>query len=445
MNPGNKAEHDNQAGDAGPATRPWGWIGELSRVARLTVRRELTAAVPLAVMTGVLTASFCGLVAYKGLGAPKYFATTIISCNMLGIMLGGTLTGLLHHRPKVMYLKYVILATSVIMITVAVTPWVEERYQVGLYVFLGQIILIQLGLGMMVTLRSAIWRSNYPGAHRGKVIMVIGLVNSATIAASIAGFTAMMDRLSASFGSVYCVCGVFGVGAAFLMGRIRVHRERGTLRQLTENHMKRPHMLAGLGVLRTDKRFRHYMSWQMFSGFSTMIIETILVFIIIDAFESNWFEGGSALAAIPMLVTGLSSPFWASLFDRTDIFHMRFYGALFWASSRVMLGIAVWQGSMPLLLVSRILAGMAMGGGLIAWRLGHMTFAPAAQDSLYISAHIGLTGLRGIVAPFAGLALLELEILGPHGMWLIFISAACQITAGLAFRHMGKSHVARTE
>ena len=92
--------------------------------------------------------------------------------------------------------------------------------------------------------------------------------------------------------------------------------------------------------------------------------------IIIDVFESNWLEGGSVLAAIPMLIAGISSLFWAQLFDRTDIFTMRFYASVTWAASRVVLAIAVFTGSMPLVLFSRVVAGVALGGGMSAWRLG---------------------------------------------------------------------------
>ena len=438
MNAGNRAASDDIPGERGPSRTRLGWIGELSRVTRLTARRELIAAAPLAVMGAVLTGPFCGFVAYKGLEAPEVLVTTILACNMLGMMLGGTMAGLLHHRPKVACLKYVLLGISVIMLTISVTPWAERHYHVGAYVFLGQIFLAQLGLGMMITLRSAVWRTNYPTAHRGKIVMVIGLAMAVANFVAITLFTAGMDHLSISFGNVYVISGVFGIFSAFLMGRIRLHRERQILRGLTENSARRPHILAGLAVLRTDRRFRRYMSWQMFSGFSTMIVETILVFIVTDVFASNWLEGGSALAAIPMLVAGASSPFWAGLFDRTDIFRMRFYGALAWALSRVMLGVAVLMGSMELLFVSRVLAGTAMGGGMIAWRLGHMAFAPVSEDSLYMGAHIGLTGLRGIVAPFIGVALYRLDILGPHGVWLIFMSAGCQCLAGMAFRRMGK-------
>ena len=436
MSPGNTPESGDIAGETGPTRARLGWIGGLSRVTRLTVRRELTAAVPLAVMGAVLTVPFSGFVARKALAAPDYLLATIVSCNMMGMMLGGMLAGLFHHRPKISCLKYVLFGVAAISATIALTPYAERYYGVGEYVFLVQIFLAQLSLSMMITIRSSVWRTNYPTAHRGKIVTVISLVMCVANFGTIMVCTGAMDHLGISFGVVYLICGAFGVLAAFLMGRIRIHRERRTLRELAANKPDRPAIFAGLAVLRTDRRFRVYMSWQMFSGFSTMVVETILIVIIADVFESNWLEGGSALAAIPMLVAGISSVFWAGVFDRVDIFRMRFYGAMVWVSSRVTLGVAVLLGSMPLVLVSRVLAGIAMGGGMIAWRLGHMSFAPASQDSLYMGAHIGLTGLRGIVAPFIGIALYHLDFLGPNGVWLIFISAACQTIAGLAFRRM---------
>lgn len=414
-------------------------MGDLSRVARLTARREFFAAIPLGITSAVLTVPFCGFVALKALHASEYLLATILACHMAGLVLTATMVGLFHHRPKAKAIRFLLFILSAVLATFALTPYVEQNYRLGAYVFLVQIFLAQLCLGLMLTIRSAIWRTNYPTAHRAKVVVLIGLLMSVTNFVAITAFTAAMDYWSISFGTVYLVSGISGIAAALLMGRIRVHRERQHLREINKNKSDRPFILAGLAVLRTDHRFRKYMSWQMLSGLSTLVIETILIVIITDVFESNWLEGGSALVAIPMLIAGVSSLFWAQLFDRTDIFTMRFYASVTWAASRVVLAIAVFTGSMPLVLLSRVVSGIAMGGGMIAWRLGHMAFAPQSEDSLYMGAHIGLTGLRGLVAPFIGIYLYHVTFLGPHGTWLILISAACQITAGLAFLRMRKT------
>ena len=58
-----------------------------------------------------------------------------------------------------------------------------------------------------------------------------------------------------------------------------------------------------------------------------------------------------------------------------------------------------------------------------------MEFAPKDQDALYMGTHVSLTGIRGIIAPFCGIALYQ--VMG--AMWLFGITAAVQIVCAMAF------------
>ena len=71
----------------------------------------------------------------------------------------------------------------------------------------------------------------------------------------------------------------------------------------------------------------------------------------------------------------------------------------------------------------------------MAWRLGHMAFAPKEKDALYMGAHVSLTGLRGMLAPIVGLYLYR--VMGANGgLWLIAISMTVQVVAAFGFRTM---------
>ena len=71
----------------------------------------------------------------------------------------------------------------------------------------------------------------------------------------------------------------------------------------------------------------------------------------------------------------------------------------------------------------------------MAWRLGHMAFAPKEKDALYMGAHVSLTGLRGMLAPVVGLFLYN--VMGANsGLWLIAISLTAQVVAAFGFRSL---------
>lgn len=426
------APGSQRTGDTRPRSADhWGWLGEISRVARLTVRREFVATIPLAGLYAVTGMGFCGFVGRKALNLPDELLAVLMASNFLGLLLVGPLIGFFHRARKVAALSRILLLISLTLITVVVTPTLAYWAP---YLFLLQIFLAQTGVALTVPLRATIWRVNYPAVHRGKIFMIISLCLTLGVSTVIFIYTAAMDHLGLEYPYIYGISGVCGIAAAYLFSRVRIHHERRTLRQAQEEGNPVP-LLAGLAVLKTDRRFRIYMSWQMLNGFATLMIETVLVVILADTFKSNWLEGGSAITAVPFLANAITLLFWARFYDRYDIFTVRFYAAMCWALSRAVLILGVWQGSIIIIMLSRLVSGAAMGGGQMAWRLGHMAFAPRDKDALYMGAHVSLTGLRGIIAPVVGLYLYR--VLGANGgLWLIAISLTAQVVAAFGFRSL---------
>ena len=415
-----------------------GSLSNISRVARLTVRRELMASVPLSVVIAVLGNTFCGFIGRKALEMPDGMLAALMACNMTGLLLAGPLVGFFQTKGKVKALSHALLLLSAILLTVSLTPSGGKAYRLGAYAFLVQIFLCQIGLSLVTTLRSSIWRSNYPVQYRAKIVVIISLCVTIFGSISIIVYTSAMDHLGLSFKSVYFVSGLMGLFGSYLFSRIQIRRERQTLRNALGSGTGEIRVLAGLKVLLIDGHFRQYMAWQMLNGFATLMIEGIGVVVIVsDVFQSGWLLGGTTLTAVPLLVSGLAGLFWASLFDRSNIFTMRIYGTLFWALSRMVMVCAVFYQSIEIFLLSRIISGVAMGAGQLSWRLGHMAFAPAEKDSVYMGAHVSLTGFRGIIAPFLGIYLYRLDWLGPHGAWLIGLTALCQVFAAWGFYRMG--------
>ncbi|MBN1766395.1 MAG: MFS transporter [Sedimentisphaerales bacterium] len=424
-----------------PSSRPYkSWWTHLSRFTRLTLNRELAASIPLSAILAVLDNSFCGFIGRKALNMSDFQLAALIACNMMGLVLAGPLIGFFHHGRKISVLTKTLVLVSIILTAIAFTPESERMNQLGAYLFLLQVFLAQIGIALVTTLRSSLWRANYPAGHRGKIVVIIALCITLSRSAIVLLYTAAMDHLGFTYKDIYLISGLVGLGAVVFYSRLRIRGEKQTLRNAV-NHEQAPiRLFAGLVVLKTDPVFGKFMAWQMLNGFSTMLIEgAVLVVIINDVFESNWLEGGLALTVISVLLTGVTGLVWARIYDRTDIYIMRFYGAMMWCLSRVILLLGVCYKSIEIILISRVITGIAMGCGQLNWRLGHMAFSPPEKDSLYMGAHVSMTGLRGIVAPFLGLFLYRLDCMGPHGLWLLGITAMGQALAGFGFLKMRQS------
>ncbi len=415
----------------------WSWWAGLSQFTRLTVRREFIAIIPMTAFWAVLHLQFCSFIGQKALDMSRSQLQLFMVINFLGFLFAGSLMGMLQKTRKMAALALCLFIASITLITIVFTPAGGDTVRV--YIFLTQIFIAQVCMGFVFTIRTSIWRANYPSQHRAKIVVLIELFLLVGCFIVILIYTSLMDRLHLPFQAIYLTSGLCGLTAAYFFSRIRLRHEKSLLRDLNKSSVVPLKPWAGLAVLRSDKRFARFMSWQMLNGSTTMIIDMgVLTLIMTELFDSTWTEGGLVLAAVPLLFTAVSSLIWARFFDSLNIFTIRYYAALTWALSRIILFIGVWQQNIAIVLVSRAITGIAMGGGRLAWRLGHMEFAPPDQDILYMSAHVSLTGLRGLLAPVIGIFLyqLELNLFGSYGIWLIALSGLGFIVAARGFRRM---------
>jgi hypothetical protein len=99
--------------------------------------------------------------------------------------------------------------------------------------------------------------------------------------------------------------------------------------------------------------------------------------------------------------------------------------------------VSVW------LALGRFLTSLVNAGGTLAWQLGHNDFAPKERLSAYMGIHVTLTGVRGAVAPFAGMALYlgwdaKGHVPGSTGLgvWLFVLSALLGVVAWRGFARL---------
>jgi predicted MFS family arabinose efflux permease len=120
----------------------------------------------------------------------------------------------------------------------------------------------------------------------------------------------------------------------------------------------------------------------------------------------------------------LLSPLIGRLHDRQHPF--RFISASFgllMAFPVLIVISSLWQGMpvVPVVIVflAYTIFGIAMTGVNIAWNMGSIYYAGDQDASIYQSVHVTLTGIRGLIAPALGYALLKI-----FGLTAVFVVAA---------------------
>jgi len=455
--------------------------------ARATFRRELPHMALWGIVASSLNGGFCGYVARVSLHASAFLVSVIAASVALANLLCAWWAVLaMRHSPKKI-LTIAILAVAGVLASFALTPLANGKlaaaFPAGMslaaMLFAMQVMLGWIALHAVNTMRTTIWKVNYPDTHRARVLarfviwqVSIGAVWSAMMGAYYDGHVTM--RLaqrdwsidlswlpgSASAEAYRYVLPVGAAAAIVALGFYRGIRVRGrpSREQAQANSVEggtgsaeldyespswlsvwrarlRTGAVQAYRVLRNDPKFARYMAWQFLGGSATMMIQVPLVLILAEVFETSYVEAASMLIVVPQMAMIVAMPAWARLFDRWSIFRFRSNQTAVWAASRALLAIGVGYHSMGIVSMALAISGVAASGGQFAWRLGHMAFSTRDNDVLYLGTHQTLTGVRGLTMPFLGAALYR-YVLGWHIIW---ITALLQGLAAIGFRRMQRS------
>lgn len=195
-----------------------------------------------------------------------------------------------------------------------------------------------------------------------------------------------------------------------------------------------------IGVLRRDVRFRRYCTAQLVMGLANLMTIAIVVAVVTRDLplgaDGGFWISTILIIALPRLAMLGSLRRWGRLFDRVGVVRFRVVNLICWVASLVcglaatVMTLSVAADGMlvqvVLLFALRgLLNGVGLGGGAVAWHLGHLHFAKPEDAEVYMGIHVSLTGIRGMVAPLLGMWLW-----GRIG-WLVWIIAIALLLVGL--------------
>ncbi len=406
---------------------------------RANYSRELTAWFFLPFMLGAVEGGVTGVL------AKTFFAGAVhpYRLNLAVAVLAGApafanivsflWAGLSHGRHKIAMLVTLQAAASACVGLIALAP----RSEMGLWLLIFGAAGTRVCWSGVVTLRSTVWRANYPRHARARLAGKLATVQALVMTVAGLGIGAAMTANVQSFRWLYPAAAVCGfVGAWLYSGvRLRGHRalmraENGELEGLSwANPLEMRRVLLG------DARFRRYMTCMFVFGSGNLMVMAPLVIMLKDRFDLDALVSVLIATSIPTLLMPVSIPIWSRLLDRVHVIRFRaIHSWSFVASTGTFLFGAV-TGHLWLLWIGAALKGLAFGGGVLGWNLGHHDFAPAERASQYMGVHVTLTGIRGLLAPIIAVSLYELlEWARPGtGAWTLALCLALTLTGAVWF------------
>ncbi|NOX59030.1 MAG: hypothetical protein GXP29_09260, partial [Planctomycetes bacterium] len=347
--------------------------------------------------------------------------------------------------------------TVIALASVAMTP--EGNWAGWLFVI--QMAAAQFFQTGAVTVRSALWKSNYPPSERGQIAARLQVARAVTRMFSVAMAALVLDANPTSYRWIYpCVAVVGGVGV-WCLQRLHVRGEASELRRIHSGagriaSLTKPasvtrivsttHVLrSAVHVLKKDRRFRQYCIAQMFAGATNLLIRAVLVAIVTQrmlvGMDRAYWVSTVLLEVLPLLLMLATMHASARFYNRVGVVRFRVIQMLGWIVA-ILFGLfgtlAIEHlddlGPRALLVAVGCFAGFAivrgicLGGGSIAWNLGHLHFAERDDAEVYMGIHVSLTGLRAMVMPMAGMALWAWI-----GWWVWLVSVVLGIIATYCF------------
>lgn len=358
-------------------------VGPLAPAVRFNMRVELTATVIYGAFTTIL--AFIPIV-LRHLGATAEILALYTSLTYIGtVMAGPGLYLARQHRPLLMLVIVQSLGRAMFLGAAFVTG------DIGLLIL---VTLFWLFEGLPSPTYSGIVEKIYPIESRGSIMAIvrIGMSVSLLALAPVAGW--LLD--GPGYQALFPVAGALGITAALIFGRLRFNEGELRLSQ-------RPSARSFGSILNRDRRYALYLGAVVLFGLSALMPSALIPLVQVDRLhisytELGWLNLSLSLVRLPAYF------FFGRFLDRR--------GPVWCLQVACLLNIVtvvpyIWVTQSWMLLPTFVASGLvapAIDLGLINAAI-HLAGEGRIQE--YAALQSTVIGVRGMIAPFIGVALLR--------------------------------------
>lgn len=407
-------------------------------IARRNYTRELTAAFFLPFVLAVFEGSVISVLvrlAFEGQpGVParllNYVAGTLAIIPALANITSFVWVKLSHGVDKVRFITTLQGVVVAMALVIAFAP----RNLAGLFLIAAAVFTAKACWAGILSVRSTVWKLNYPQARRASLTGKFATVQVTMIAVLSIGLGMAMDADPRAFRVLLPVGALLACVGIWQWRRVRVRTHRKLLRhERAADALNAPSFNPAklLRVVRRDRAYDAFMASQFLLGLGNIMASSLMAITLRERFDANYLVSLFLSTALPLVMMPITIPLWARLLDRTHIVHFRAIHSWVFVAALVCLFIGSLTQQIGFVVGYAVFTGIAFGGGVLAWTLGHLDFAPRGQEPLYGGVHVTLTGVRGLLAGLGGVTMYEgLETLGRGSGSYVFLGCVLLAAAG---------------
>ncbi len=306
--------------------------------------------------------------------------------------------------------------------------------ELGLIFFISLLIVARICWSGVLTVRSNIWRANYPRYIRGKVTAKL-----ATLASIIMSLTAisvgwLLDKNFQLFQIIFIVLSILSIFGAYQYRSLAV---RYQLKEIVveNNNQNKTTIKSVFSILKTNKPFAKYMLSMFILGSGNLMFMAPMIVYLNEHTQLLKLEQILISTAIPLALIPIAVNWWAKLLDGNHIFYFRSIHSWAFVIALIVFLFAQVTLLTSLYYIASIIYGIAIAGGVIGWNLGHNDFVGKGSPMDYMAIHVTLTGVRGLFMPIIGISLYQyLETSHPGlGKWALLLPLSLTTIGALLF------------
>ncbi len=321
---------------------------------------------------------------------------------------------------------------------------------IGLVFFLLVFVIGRIAWSGILTIRSNIWRANYPRHIRGKVTATMATLSALLMSATGIFVGWILDWDFAYFRWVFMGFSSLSIGGAFRYRHLAVRNQHKELVRESDKQQQRS-FLKAFSLLFENRSFGKYMLAMFVLGSGNLMFMAPLIVFLNEHTSLDQLQQILITTAIPLALIPIAVRRWARLLDGNHIFYFRsIHCWSFVIAIGIFLSAQLFEIN-SLFYLGAAMYGIGMSGGVIGWNLGHNDFVAKGLKNEnpmdYMAIHVTLTGIRGLIVPLIGIALyqwLETRTLG-HGKYALMLPFSLTFLGAILFFVFNKQNIRAKE
>ena len=345
------------------------------------------------------------LVAIRYFEADDFQKSLVSSARFIGMFLSLLIFSFFsrYNIKKTVLLFFITLTAAVFLLGSALAP--------SVWIFTVCMFLYTLLVDSRYPLVTALYSENYKEERRGKMVSVTFILSSLMmLLISYISSTVLGNDLG-RFRIIFAVFSAMLMISALLFRRIPSSPNAGRIK-----------LRECFGLLIKYPKFTYILVvWSIF-GIANIATFPLRIVYLAEKERGLGLDPGTVIiltSIIPVICRLASNYFWAILFDRINVVIMRILLNLFIGGGIFLFFIT---SNLYVIALSVVITYIGFGGTPIVWPLWVTKIAPVKRIPEFMALHTFMTGIRGIIGPFAGFLYISILPIKSAG-----------ITAGLLF------------